>query len=228
MARVNGWQLNAPEWSLLMILFPDDSYLPEDEARKKLEKYEPGLRDCVSRAFEAICEAGRSVPILGRAMPGSLMAQMMNAVVVQAIREFYDGREDCLALDERGFLELQVGGEIDLRFKLVNRSGRSRNYPTQTDRQYRNQLPLNGDDVVETARVTVGWRWNASATELEDISVVYAKGDNTEWMYSISDADEASDAISAPTPVLPSSGDSAARGRFGSKTVKKTNEQEGA
>ena len=183
-----------------MMLFPDDPYLSESEVRDLLEPLHPYFLDCVLVSFETINDACHTHPLLGQAIDGSPRAHLMNALVVELVRQRLDAENRAVQiLDNHGFLELRVQDAIDVRFKKVDESGRSCNYPTKTDWHYRNQLPLFGDHIIETARVTLGWRWDVTATEIADVTIVYAKGDDIMWQYSI--IDEAADGVMPAAPM---------------------------
>jgi hypothetical protein len=171
------------------MLFPDDPCFSESEARKHLGSLEDLLRSCVLEAATTILDAGREFPLLGKAYEYlSTRQHVMNSAVVELVKEKFGtgDLEDVQISTDKHFVELRVNGAIDLRFKQIDKSGRTANYPTQTSWLYNNQLPLSGDQkTLDVARLTLGWRWNVTATEIADVEVVYRKGDETQWKYSI-------------------------------------------
>ena len=171
-----------------MMLFPEDPVFPEAEARKLFAPIEGRLQRCVLNGFARVKALGDSDPILAGALDykGTRPA-LVNSVIVELVqREFAEDSPNLRIVTLHQFVELQVDGVIDLRFKHVDKAGRTSNYPTETSRRCKNQLPLFGEDEELTvARMTLGWRWNLTATEIEDISVIYAKGDDPLWTFSI-------------------------------------------
>lgn len=211
-----------------MVLFPDDPFFPEDDARRALKRIVSRLRRCVKDGFAAHLAACAAVEVLGPALDYlGTRAHFINALVVEMIRrEFPPGERGLHTTDENGFFELQVitkgiDVQVDLRFKLVDESGRSRNADTGNQWFYRNQLSLSGDgDTARIARLTVGWRWNVAATDLKDIVIVYAKGDEPVWQYSILAEDGQDDgpgSLPIPTPKGGGSGDGT---KYASKSKK--------
>ena len=130
----------------------------------------------------------------------------MNSLVVESIKNRVASGElpEANLTSENRFLELRVGS-IDMRFKQVGKDGRTANYPTDTSQRYKNQLPLiGGPDALVRVRLTLGWRWNITATEIEDIVVVYAKGNTARWIFSIlRDDAEGTLGVSIPHPTAP-------------------------
>lgn len=182
-------------------LFPEDPIFPESEAREHLAPIEARLRHCVLEGWRIVKELGNANPVVGSAYDYlGTRAHLVNAVIVVLVRrEFDDAYPGLYVTTINRFVELHVEGVIDLRFKLVDKAGRSSNYPTDTSLRYRNQLPLFGDQqVLDVARITIGWRWDESATKIEDISVIYAKGDEPLWSYSILEPQEGRVAIPLP------------------------------
>lgn len=186
-----------------MSLFPKDPVFPEAEARKHLAPFEARLRRCVLDGFAKVKALGDSGAVWAGALEylGTRPA-LVNAVIVALVQhEFASDYPNLRIVTDHQFLELQVNDVIDLRFKLVDRSGRSSNYPTATSRRYKNQLPLWGEEEnLPVARLTLGWRWNSAATEIEDISVIYAKGDDPLWLFSILDEEDGVSTLTTQEP----------------------------
>jgi hypothetical protein len=175
------------------MLFPGDTNFTPAQAKLILSRIEPRLTRCVREAKDALLLACGVVEIMAPALDYlGARAHLLNALVVEMIRREFAGPEDGLNLtEENGFLELQVTTEgfdvrADLRFKAVDVEGRSCNAGTKNQWVYRNQLPLIGDDHAQyIARLTLGWRLNVTATDLEDINIVYLKGEDPLWQYSV-------------------------------------------
>lgn len=184
------------------VLFPSDPVPAKAYVREQLGRIEPRIRRAIVDAFAML----RQIAAVDSTVVDALeymhtRAKLMNSLVVARVRREFAGVDGTKVKDDNGFLELRVNDLIDLRFKLVDEDGRSCNAKTDAQQRYRNQLPLLGDDVLDTIRLKVGWRWNATATDLLDIVVAFEKGDEPAWLYSIlDDAGEADTVISLPRP----------------------------
>jgi hypothetical protein len=207
------------------VLFPSDPVAAQDAVRAQLRAVEPSLRECIVEAFQVL----RRIQGMDKLVPGALdymrtRPKLMNSLVVASIRRAFASRREGVELTEdAGFLELRVNGAIHLRFKLVDECGRSCNAKTDAQRAYRNQLPLLGADQLDVIRLTVGWRWNVTATDLDDIGVSFEKGDEPVWKYSIlRDADESGTVVALPTPE-----DGPAPARVRSRTRKSVSDGKG-
>lgn len=185
------------------VLYPSDSVPDKAFVREQLATIEPIIRDCIIEAFRTL----QTVTEIGVIVADALdymrtRPKLMNSFVVAYVRrEFGRGVEGVKIIEENGFVELRVNDIIDLRFKLVDEVGRSCNAKTDAQKRYRNELPLLGDDVLDAIRLTVGWRWNETATDLVGITVSFEKGDDPAWVYSLlDDAGDSGAVISVPKP----------------------------
>jgi len=186
------------------VLFPSDPVPAKAYVRQRLKAVEPVIRRCILEAFAVL----HRLAAVDRIVPDALeymctRQKMMNSLGVTRVRrEFGKGIAGVSVREDSGFVELRVNDEIDLRFKLVDEGGRSCNANTEAQKRYRNQIPLLGIDVLEPIRLTVGWRWNATATDLEDIVISLEKGDYPAWTYSIlgDDAGEFVNVAKLPIP----------------------------
>lgn len=197
----------------LMMLFPDDPHFSENDARRRLAAVNSRVHRCVMAAMEDINLACKTVERLGPALAyNGSRAHVFNALVVESIRREFFGDEANVVTEDRGFLELMVGlgGEVrtDLRFKKLDSENNTMNLATAAQDQYRNILPMaGGGDAERILRLTIGWRWNAAATEVVDVRVVYVKGYDVAWSYSLDDDVAASGAVPMPaSPMEPTGG----------------------
>lgn len=208
-----------------MLLFPEDPRLEESDAKRILSPLQDEIQACVLDSAKRLIKMANDDPWVAKALQYNSAAQhMMNSLVVERVKESFANYDGVSLVTEKRFLELSVQGAVDLRFKQVDRNGKTANYPTETSDRYKNQLPLNGDEsTLPVARVTIGWIWNDTATDLYDIAVVYAKGDTTLWMYSILKYAESSSGITllvSPDGIEPSGA------TFGVKQVQKKVEKD--
>lgn len=170
------------------VLFPADPIVEMDDAQARLENIAPRLRECVLDAFSLAKTLAVEHSLVADALDYMATRQkFINALVVARVRREFDGdrTNGVEPHDENGFLELRVGDRLELRFKHVDGAGHSRNTGTTAQRKYRNLLPLVGEDTLDLMRLTVGWRWDIAATEIQDIVVVFEKGDAAVWQFSI-------------------------------------------
>ena len=207
-----------------MPLFPGDPILTEAQAREHLGPVTPMLRRCVVEAFEIKKQATELFcPTFATALDYMGTRQkLMNGLVVGRVYEVFTGVPGVEIREVNGFTELRIDGVIDLRFKLVDKAGRSRNMDTPAQKAYRNHVPLLGVGRLDVMRLTIGWVWDAAATRLEDIVIVFLKGDDPIWKYSILDADEGAQVIR-----LPKDGDKTPATRYVSTTRRKRSTKKG-
>lgn len=197
------------------MLFPDDPQFSQEYARARLAPIQPRLLACVQRAWQTLEQICGVADTVGAALAhNGARATLMNSLVVEEIRREFPPLHDpeCTPFDGNGFLELQArkAGDpvrIDLRFKKFGSDGATMNLDTPAQREYRNQLAFTGiGDASHVLRLSISWCWDAAATELQDIRVIYLKGYETEWFYSmLGDADEGSAGIPMPAPAVPPS-----------------------
>lgn len=204
-------------------LFPGDPILTEAQARQHIDPIAPGLCSCVTGAFEIMKSDAAASPTKATALDYmGTRPMLMNALVVARVHEEFGGVPDVEIREPNGFAELRVDGVIDLRFKHVDRVGRSRNMDTPAQKCYRNLLPQDGIGKLDVMRLTVGWRWDAAATRLEDILVVFLKGADPIWKFSIRDVVDGGQAIR-----LPKDGDKTPPTRYISTTRRKKRTKKG-
>ncbi|MBI3568918.1 MAG: hypothetical protein HY084_12035 [Gemmatimonadetes bacterium] len=87
-----------------------------------------------------------------------------------------------------------------LRFKRVNRRGKSRNFPTLTNLAFYSQLEIPGIPA-SCPRAEIGWREDALRLGLEALEIVMRDGATLAWRYSILDQGGASvTPLIAPNP----------------------------
>jgi hypothetical protein len=106
------------------------------------------------------------------------------------IKEALDQSPGCHFLRVRGLEVLNYYDLALLRFKKVNGAGRWRNYQTQQQQDYDNQLPLPG--LPEAAvRLVAGYEPDAAFTVVERVIVSRPLGKTIRWASQIIVLDEA-------------------------------------
>ncbi|UCE61670.1 MAG: hypothetical protein JSU63_07960 [Phycisphaerales bacterium] len=180
-------------------LFPGDPILNESQVHERLDRIVDKIRSCITGAFGIMNGTASSTPMFATALDyKGTRPMVMSGLVFAHIHKEFAGVPDVEIRNVNGFVELRVDGVIDLRFKLVDKAGRTQNMDTLAQKQYRNLLPLDGVGKLDVMRLTVGWRWDAAATRLEDIQIVFLKGDDPVWKYSVLDAEEATQVLRLP------------------------------
>lgn len=189
------------------VLFPCDPVLSKEQAQERLQHVSPLIAECILDSFEQL----KNVALAGRTLPSALdyMAtrqKLMNSIVVECIRPVFAGGDQGGRIhEEKGFLELRVGDDIDVRFKHLDKDGKSANANTVAQKLYRNNLPRGGDgDRLQVMRLTIGWRWDIAATRITDILAVFEKGEAPAWSFSLLDG-QRPDTIVLPesTEIIP-------------------------
>ncbi|MCB9851535.1 MAG: hypothetical protein H6819_00445 [Phycisphaerales bacterium] len=179
------------------MLFPDDPEFTEAEAQRELSPFHDVLRDAVMHCHDILRSLAEGNALVAKGFEYlSARQHLMNSLVVERMKEL--AAEGSLGnvevLTERRFLELRFDS-IDLRCKKVSPDGSTSNYPTKSSIDYKNQIPFpDGPAFVYRARLTLGWLWGPTAIDIEDIRIIYAKGDMTQWQYSILKPADESDA----------------------------------
>lgn len=196
------------------MLFPNDPQFSQSFAQSRLGPIHNRLLGCVTQAWDTLGQIGQVADEVGPALSyKGTRAYLMNALVVENVRREFPQNHDSgyEPVDGNGFLELQVplpsdNVRIDLRFKMCGSDGATMNLDTPAQKVYRNQLPFTGiGDADKVLRLSVSWRWDAAAADLDDVRVTYLKGYEPEWSYSIlRDAGEGTaDITPMPTPAVP-------------------------
>ena len=78
---------------------------------------------------------------------------------------------------------LVVDDQLIIRFKLVDRNLRSRNYPTPTSKGWNNQLPLQG--LPPLSRCEFGYRLTLTGTDIEDAFLLLRYGERLLWLWQV-------------------------------------------
>ncbi len=102
----------------------------------------------------------------------------------KAMVRYFDGMKGVNFLNIRGLFVLNYLDLVVLRWKKVKPSGRHRNYPTQQQRDYDDQLPL--PDLPEAAkRLTAGYQLDAGGTAIERVMIARPRGRSVDWTAQI-------------------------------------------
>ena len=78
---------------------------------------------------------------------------------------------------------LIVDDRLIVRFKLIDRNLRSKNYPTPASKDWNNQLPLQG--IPSLSRCEFGYRLTLTGTAIEDAFLLLRYGDRLLWLWQV-------------------------------------------
>jgi len=179
------------------------SLVSETEARSILRPFERLLFECVLDAWASWSSICASHPHVRIASRGRGRSGLVYELIVENVRTRFQEIKNVAVTEARGFVEIYIDGKVALRFKKVNNKLRSSNYPTKQQLLYSNQLPLFGDSLV-AARLTVGYQLDPTASEITKVAVIYPKGRNPVWAYTIGGENDTDvGALQFPAPVSP-------------------------
>jgi len=178
----------------------------EAVARKHLEPLHGHIR-AIFRAAEArwleIPEDIRGILKLDKRTHANVMWQFL----VHEAKTIFTGTS-VSAKPGVNTIRFSCGNALLMRFKKISEQGISSNYPTQTALEFNMQMVLPG--MPEAMRVDLGWVADSTTLAFTELRVVERRGGAVAWMYSIPDADEATDTVTALQP-LPVDGGSRVR-----------------
>lgn len=160
---------------------------PSLEAVKPiLDRHEDDFRYILDRGWERWLE----LPVAHRraiaALEGGL-ATNVAAFMKEAAAERFDGRRDegIVPRDRYDPPSWSLYNRVLVRFKKMDGSGLSRNYPTKRARRYLLNLPIEEEELREAVRVEVGYCLNELETEVAQQWVVHRRGERIVWKYGL-------------------------------------------
>lgn len=168
-----------------------------DEAKSVLSPYESDFSWCVTQAWQRWqTEHAPRVPL---AFPRG-RANMMYELMIDEARKRFEGAKGLVFFEQYGRLLLNVRDRVLIRFKKLDDTLRTHNYPTLFSLQFDAQADLPGM-VSKLPRITVGYRLNYLQTDIENPLVVFSVGKRTKWFYEL-EKPAAVDVILLPTPIV--------------------------
>ena len=78
---------------------------------------------------------------------------------------------------------LVIDDQLIVRFKLVDRNLRSKNYPTPASKDWNNQPPLQG--IPSLSRCELGYRLTLTGTAIEDAFLLLRSGEKLLWVWQV-------------------------------------------
>lgn len=123
----------------------------------------------------------------------------MHEFMVQHARARLDGVQGVALVEGNRFLA-SVEDTLLLRFKKLDQTLRTSNYPTPTAQRFDAQLPLASLLSPRLPRVTVGYQPRRDWTELIAVTVVHSVGKHVQWFYDL-DSEEQSQTVLPAQPL---------------------------
>ena len=174
---------------------------PKEIAEVDLRPYLSILRECISAGWAGWDRFGEIAPTLRLPLGKRSRASYIYDHIVAAATKRFASIPRVRIADNRGFLELLVGGRYVIRFKKLNRRRLSSNIPTRQQIEWFSvQLELPGMPA-DAVRLIVGYQVNLLGTEIADILVTRPLGGKVAWAFSISDAGDITNVVPFPTEV---------------------------
>jgi hypothetical protein len=156
--------------------------MSEDAARKLAAPYLSVFRRCIEDAIRAVQSRESSDPEFFHVYPAGARATLIYWQIVDRAETRFSDMPGVTTSHNRRFLTILIGDKLEIRFKKLDRKGRSRNYRTKTQVRYQLQLRLAGME--EPTKATAGYQLNIDGT-LKDILMACPRGERTEWMFSL-------------------------------------------
>lgn len=118
------------------------------------------------------------------------VANIIRSHMLMQLRLLFTDHPHAAMIEVRGLKLLRFKDELVFRFKKVDESGRHRNYPTQQQQDFDDQLPL--PEIPPAAvRLTCGYQPDASGG-IERVIVARPFGRSTAWAAQVNVVDERS------------------------------------
>ena len=156
--------------------------LSEDEAKTIAGPHLLRLRGCIEDGIRAVDQREAQDPGFFRVYSSSTRAALVYWQIVHLAESRFQGVAGVSTSHNRGFLTILIDDRLEIRFKKLDRTRRSRNYPTAHQTLYQQQRRLVGME--EPTRATAGYQLNPDNT-VRDILVVCPRGHRLEWSFSI-------------------------------------------
>jgi hypothetical protein len=164
-----------------------DDLITEQEAIDLITPYRDLICETADAAWASWLNLQAAMPGMTRSVKARTRAGLINDLWTQGVRDRLADAPGVFVNDQRGFLLVEIDGRIVVRFKKLDGRSRSRNYPTQQQLAFVNQIPLAG--MPPYARITAGYKLDVSQTAIVDILLTLPVGDQLAWQFSLRRAD---------------------------------------
>jgi hypothetical protein len=152
----------------------------EDVVRKIMEPHEASLIEAAYGALEDWKAVKKAVFLhYSRSRANVIWESFINRAI-----STFDSDTDVSIIQEAQTARFIFSGLVLLRFKLADKNGISRNYPTQLALDYNDpQMEIPG--LPKAIRVDFVYILNQDKTEIKRLMIVKRNGDTTSWSYPI-------------------------------------------
>ena len=176
-----------------------------DDVEEALRPYIRAFGDCLRAGFEAWREIGKLAPAQRVHLKPRTRANIISDHIGVAVRGTFGQMRGVRVEDRRGFPELIIQNRFVLRFKKLDKKGRSRNILTKTQREWLDAQMVLPNMPPEAKRLIAGYVLDALGTEIERMLVTApATAKSINWMFDIDSDDTANNVIPMPrTPIVP-------------------------
>ena len=166
------------------------------EAKGLLAPYVAIIRKAMDEGWNRWEELGNGASHLKHPLLARTRANFISDHIAHFIDQRFRGDKHALVTKDRGFLLLNIRGKLLIRFKKLDKNGRSRNILTKQQRLFAFQRPLPG--LEDETRLTAGYRLDELQIGIQDVLITCPVGKEMRWMYTI----EAPAAMVMPLPAL--------------------------
>lgn len=170
--------------------FNEHDVISQERATEILGPHDDDLVQPFFNGWGAWTRLGDFDPEYHATMTPRGRASLVYDFIMRDAKSRFEGRESegIRTLDDYNSLLVGFGEEIVLRFKMFDQEKRPRNYPTMRQRQYAGQmLELPGMPPAAT-NLSIGYRLNETATEIQDIYITCYRIVSLVWSYPLYEA----------------------------------------
>lgn len=177
----------------------------KDEAEEALRPYMAAFGDCLEAGFEAWREVGRLAPAVRVHLGTRTRANIISDHIAASVRSRFGQMRGVRVEERRGFPELVIDNRFVLRFKKLDKKGRSSNILTGVQRAWLDSQMTLPDMPPEAKRLIAGYVLDALGTQIERMLVTSpANVKAINWMLDIEHGDIATNVFQMPrTPISP-------------------------
>jgi hypothetical protein len=176
----------------------------KDDAEETLRPYMASMGQCLVTGFDAWAELARLAPAIQVHLSARTRASLISDHIAAAVRATFGRLPGVRVEERRGFPEVVIHNRFVLRFKKLDRQGRSRNILTKAQREWLDAQMTLPHMPPEAKRLIAGYVLDALGTKIERMLVTAPANVKTiDWMLDI-EPERDSNIINMPrTPVAP-------------------------
>jgi hypothetical protein len=186
-----------------------------EEAQNLIKPYESDIVASFQTAWAKWQELKFNNSEVSKPLKPRTRACYINDFVVDEIKKRFSGLPEITLSEKYGFLLLTIQDLISIRFKKLDKRGRTNNIRTHQQRElFVIQTPL--PSIVPGIKVTAGYQLDILQTEIIAVRILYEKN-KLIWSYDIAAAGELSTVAAIPLDLLPT--DSSPKRRVQAKII---------